>query len=378
MSYLISIVPDRLAHYRVAVFDGLARGLESEVVVYADLANDSSRIKKPLLNELGKYGFKYRKSTDVRFNGRLLLATGALKAVFGSSDVLIIWGDASCPGNWIAACLAKVVRKKLVFWTHGLYGNEGRLKHWFRCLFYSLADSLLLYGHHSRSQLLESGFSADKLYVINNSLDFVAQDERYFKYRTKFKTNEPDKLKLVFVGRLTPVKKLHMVLCAAKKLTSKFDVSMDFVGDGAELLRLKKLVEDFGLSQRVCFHGAVYDEDALAEHIMRADIMVSPGNVGLTAMHALVYGTPVISHSNPLNQMPEYEAIKPRVSGELFLEDDVNSLTESILRCKQDLVDLRITEESCRAVISDYYSPSYQLRVFKECLRKGVGLNEFF
>ena len=40
-----------------------------------------------------------------------------------------------------------------------------------------------------------------------------------------------------------------------------------------------------------------------------SDLTVSPGNIGLTAIHSLSYGTPVCSHSNFNNQMPESEAI---------------------------------------------------------------------
>ena len=42
---------------------------------------------------------------------------------------------------------------------------------------------------------------------------------------------------------------------------------------------------------------------------------VSPGNVGLTAIHSLSYGTPVLTHNNFNNQMPEVESIQPGFNG---------------------------------------------------------------
>ena len=103
--------------------------------------------------------------------------------------------------------------------------------------------------------------------------------------------------------------------------------------------------------------------------------MVSPGNVGLTAMHALVYGIPVISHSNAAAQMPEFEAITPGLTGELFKENDVFSLCESLTRCKYNLVLGHISASSCRSVMLEKYSFTYQSRVFCECLRKGLGVD---
>src|SRR5690606_35683945 len=93
-----------------------------------------------------------------------------------------------------------------------------------------------------------------------------------------------------------------------------------------------------------------------------------PGNVGLTAMHALTYGTPVVSHSNASRQGPEFESIKDGVSGFLFKEDDVDSLVDAILKCKKAIVNGKITREGCRRIIQDYYSFTYQEKVFKKLL----------
>ncbi len=60
---------------------------------------------------------------------------------------------------------------------------------------------------------------------------------------------------------------------------------------------------------RIWLYGACYDEEIIGELIFNAQLCVSPGNVGLTAMHSLVYGTPVITHNNFSNQSPEFEAI---------------------------------------------------------------------
>ena len=55
-------------------------------------------------------------------------------------------------------------------------------------------------------------------------------------------------------------------------------------------------------------------------------MLVSPGNVGLNAVHALSYGTPVITHNNVNNQMPEHETIIENFNGCFHKENDINSI----------------------------------------------------
>ena len=59
-------------------------------------------------------------------------------------------------------------------------------------------------------------------------------------------------------------------------------------------------------------------------------VCVSPGNVGLTAIHSLTFGCPVITHDNFTMQMPEFEAIKEGVTGSFFKENDPKDLTSKI------------------------------------------------
>ena len=50
--------------------------------------------------------------------------------------------------------------------------------------------------------------------------------------------------------------------------------------------------------------------------------MVSPGNTGLNAVHALSYGTPVATHNNFNKQMPEAAVVEDQITGFLFNENE--------------------------------------------------------
>ena len=122
------------------------------------------------------------------------------------------------------------------------------------------------------------------------------------------------------------------------------------------------------ISEDVLFYGACYKEKILAPLIMMADICLSPGEVGLTALHSLIYGTPVITHDNFSKQMPEFEAICPGVSGEFYKYGNLDDLCSKI-KVIIKLVDAGvINPNTCRKAILKYYNTEYQAGVFVQML----------
>ena len=93
---------------------------------------------------------------------------------------------------------------------------------------------------------------------------------------------------------------------------------------------------------------------------------ISPGEVGLTAIHSLNYGTPVISHDNFDRQMPEVESIINNYNGFLFKHNDINSLAtllEAWIDKNQDRDEIR---KRCYKIIDEKFNPKYQLNIIEE------------
>ena len=92
----------------------------------------------------------------------------AIKAAITSKyDTIVLWGAVNIFSNFFAAFFAKALGKKVVFWGHGAYGNEGRIKAACRKLLYFWADSHLLYGYHGKA-IVDSWFPDKKSDVIFN------------------------------------------------------------------------------------------------------------------------------------------------------------------------------------------------------------------
>lgn len=276
---------------------------------------------------------------------------------------------------WALAILKRLFfrKKKLYFWAHGWYGKESFFQGFIKKIVYKSADGIFTYGSYAKELMVKNGFDKDKIFVIHNSLDYDKQLclrnslSASPIYKEHFGNDYPT---LIFIGRLTAVKRLDMLVDAIAKLNkNSFKVNLVLVGDGVMRKKLEEQARQLSIEMNVWFYGACYDEKKNAELIYNADLCVAPGNVGLTAIHSMMFGTPVISHDNFKYQMPEFEAIKSGVTGDFFYFKSVDSLCSVILEWFKLHVDDRQTiRENCFREIDKEWNPCYQINVIKNNL----------
>lgn len=280
-----------------------------------------------------------------------------------------------CLSSWLNMILSKFRRQKVFTWSHGWYGREDFVKKWMKRLYFGLADGTFLYGNYARQLMIENGFKADKLHVIHNSLDYDEQ----LKLRNQMMKSEiyhihfhNDNPVLCFIGRLTKVKRLDLLVQALAIMKQK-DIlaNLVLIGGGEQKEELLSVVDSYGLKDQVWFYGACYEEKTNAELIYNADLCVAPGNIGLTAMHAMMFGCPCISHNDFPWQMPEFEAIKPGQTGDFFERDNVQSLADIIQKWFMDKKDKREeVRQACFDEIDNNWNPHRQIEVIKSVLYK--------
>ena len=297
------------------------------------------------------------------------------KCLFSKFDTAIFLGEMTILSTWIAASICRLRKKQVVFWGHGLYGNESLLKKRVRVAFYKLAHRHLLYENRAKKLMEKSGFHSKNLFVIYNSLNYEKQRELFNDLENKkvknavtpfFKNKELPTL--IFTGRLTKQKRIDLLIKAiGKEFFKAPQYNLLIVGEGSERQHLEELATQKMESGTFHFTGASYDETQLAKFLYCSDLCVSPGNIGLTAIHALSYGTPVCTHSNFTHQMPEAEAIIEGENGFLFEEDSIESIMNGISKwfekCHQ-----KNPKEAIRKVVDQFYNPNYQYEVFKNVI----------
>tara|TARA_Y100000741_G_C18257179_1_gene559404 strand:- start:1695 stop:2798 length:1104 start_codon:yes stop_codon:yes gene_type:complete len=301
---------------------------------------------------------------------RIFWQTKVLRTlIFKKYDIVFFIGEMSILSTWVGAIICRVFRKKVIFWGHGLYGNENRIKKFFRILFLKLAHINLVYEKRAKKLLIEEGLKKNKIKVVYNSLDYDLQLRLFQNLEQKpkskinyFNNNLPV---VVFVGRLSKIKQIEILIKATEITNSKHPrINLLIVGDGPEKSKLEVLAKNRLINHNYKFLGAIYDENQLSKIFYHSKICISPGNIGLTGIHSLSYGTPVGSHNNFNYQMPEVEAIEYEVNGFLFKQGDVVDLSNSII----NWINKSVKKSEVRKVIDLKYNPYIQKRVFDELI----------
>lgn len=354
------------AHYRAPIYKQIDKELHCDFFI-GD--NVKSPMKKMNYNELT--GFK-KELKNTYLLGGVYWQKGAVRTIFSDYKNYIITGEPHCLSTWVILLLARFTSKKTLLWTHGWYGRETWIKKIIKKIFFGLANYILLYGDYARGLMIREGFRSDKLFCIYNSLDYDTQLKIREKLKTtnifteKFNNNYPV---LCYVGRVQKDKKIKMIIESMILLKNKYNLPVNLVIVGKEIedTGIKKLIDSYNLKDRVWFYGHCYDEEILGELFYNSSICVSPGNVGLTAIHSLTYGCPVITHDYYPNQGPEFEAIKQGITGDFFRENDINDLT---IKINNWLVQHHVYNDKfrneCYKIIDEKYNPYYQINLLKK------------
>lgn len=357
---LIDVTP---SHYRYEIFSLMNKEFDIEFY-FGDIMPS---IKSLDLDKL--LGFKG--IIPIKKMGRLYRYVGLQSLLKAEYSHYILDGDFRCLSSWRFLLHAYFIKnKKTYVWTHAWYGRENLIKRLVKKFFFKLTDGIFVYGDYAKNLMIKEGFNPSKLFVVHNSLAYDQQLKIRKRlapsniYKNYFNNDDPN---LIFIGRLTPVKKLDMILYAINILKMRnVNCNMTYIGDGTEKSELIKLVESLDLKDKVRFYGACYDETINAELIYNADLCISPGNIGLTAIHAMTFGTPVITHNNFPNQMPEFEIIKPNITGCFYEYGNVESLAETIKDWLESHTDRDAVRKYCYKEIDENWNPHFQLKVFKQ------------
>ena len=305
---------------------------------------------------------------------------GCSSARFKSYDAIIIPGVFRCLSDLMLMLKHRQgSTPKLFLWTHGWYGKESKIEKSIKHFCYKNLDGIFVYGDRAKKLMIAEGFDGDRIFPIHNSLNYKKQlslrkyllENNSNLFKTHFKNDFPT---IIFIGRLTSVKRLDMVLDALSILNGQNELfNLVFVGNGPEKDLLEKKAMSLNLSDRVWFYGECFDEEINASLIYNADLCVSPGNVGLTSIHAMMFGCPVISNDDFDHQMPEFEAIKPNKTGIFFKAYDTEDLAQSISGWfKLNQFKRGEVRNECFKVIDEEWNPDYQYNVLAKAIEDAL------
>lgn len=364
------------SHYRKAVIDALMASRSFEFHFVGGMKEPfSSRFLAIVGWPAGRFTptsltpLKLRRSAVTKYGleGGPLWQGGAIRAIMQPGVKAVIYeGVPYYLTTWLSAALARLTGKKVIFWTIGWMRKETGIKAIVRIAFYKLADAFLFYGVHGRQLAIEKGFKEERCAVICNSLDVgtlislgeKSCDELGEALRKRL-FGDPAVSVCICVSRLTGKRRLDL-LFRALRLLSDAGTPMNclLVGEGPERENLTGLAHE--LDVKVAFTGECYDEAALAEYYSAASVSVGPGFVGLACIQSLAFGVPVVTHNDPWRQCPEYEAITPHETGELFNAEDVADLARTLKNFAERPRPTHEVRKKCTDEVRVRFSAGYQ------------------
>lgn len=363
---LICFISNIGPHYRFPIFNEIGKTFNADFYL-------GDKMPFPIKTFRYKDLKGYKSTIHNIFLGKFYWQKDTVELVNKPYDYYIIDGEPYCLSSWIILILARLNGKKTVAWTHGWYGRESFVKRIIKKSFYSLFTYLMVYSEYAINLMVKEGFQRQKMFCIANSLDsdhekVIREKLKYSNiYSDHFKNNHPT---IIYCGRIQKIKKLPLILESIKILKYKgIMVNAVFVGKDIDDIDLQSLAKQKGIADHIWLYGPCYNDEILAELFYNASVCVSPGNIGLTAIHALSFGCPAITHNDFANQMPEFEAIIPGVTGDFFQKDDCQDLAEKIknwlfLTSKQR----EDTRKAAFAEVDKKWNIHYQINIIKQVI----------
>ena len=242
---------------------------------------------------------------------------------------------------------AKIHGIKFIWWSHATEGKQGRIGFLARKIFYRNSAGVLAYSSAGLLRMQKFGLPLNKVIVVGNSMN---NEDYGFKVDHK----ENNCFTLLFSGRITPEKKLDVLVKAVVPIVHKIPSLKCLIIGGGDINPIVSLAEELGVEKHFEFIGPVYGTD-LQKYFASAHLFVYPGGIGLSMAHALSYGLPVITTDAMHEHGPEIELLKPGVNGDFFHDSDPNSLSDCVTTWAEKLnTNTESIRNDCRATLAEF------------------------
>ncbi len=246
---------------KILFITGAMRGGGAEKVlstVVSNLDRDKFDIALALLKKEGKYlkeinsEIKIIDLNSYRLRNSLYKIYKLIKnekpdivfSTLGHINIFILMVRIFLPKN-----IKYILREAGIVSKQNQYEKFPKIFNYLYLRFYPKCDRIIAQSHYMKNDLISNyGIKEENIVVINNPVKSSNTE-----YKTK---NNTDKLKLLFVGRFTHEKGSDLLIESIRELKS-IDYELNILGDGPLKKDIIRLVKQYGLSDKVIFHGEV-------------------------------------------------------------------------------------------------------------------------
>jgi len=332
-------------HYRLPLFELLkeklaARGVEFVLIYGQPDPFEGSKIRM----EFPSWGTRV-KSLIIPLPGRYLYWQGApFKGRKG--DVVIVEHASKLLDNYVLFALQQIGFLRLCYFGHGRNFQDAHeiwVARKIKRLMVARVYRWFAYTQMSVDALVDQGVDPSIIVSVNNTLKHKATlDEGQVERESE---------RLVYIGGLYKDKRIDFLLEAATLVQSRHPgFRLDIVGAGPQVDRVQRFADAHDWCD---YHGEVYGEDR-DRILFRSSAIAMPGLVGLVAVDAFHYASPVLT-TNCGQHSPEVAYLADGVNS-LILEDEGTpesyaAMIDRFLSAPALVARLR---EGCRASAKEY------------------------
>jgi glycosyltransferase involved in cell wall biosynthesis len=217
--------------------------------------------------------------------------------------------------------------------------------------YFDLIDRFVVTNAFMFDVMIQAGFSMDRLVLIPTFVKLHGERENIISAKLD---------QVVFVGRIEPLKGVHVLVEAAYIIRQRFpDVGWKFKvagdGDPKYVQALKNRVLELGMSDHIEFVG-ILDKESVFHILASSRIQIVPSlwyeNLPNSLLEGYAACTPTIG--SDLGSLKG--AIESGKTGYLFKPGDPESLADVLVRCWQDKSSLAQLGRNSRALAETEYS----------------------
>jgi glycosyltransferase involved in cell wall biosynthesis len=266
-----------------------------------------------------------RKTRNKRISAKAYWLCGALKTARRADIVIIEQASAALYiYPLIAMRLLGITSWKLAFWGHGAQFNQKKpqpLRDSWKKFWTTKVDHFLAYTDLSAQAVRDCGFPAEKITVVQNSIDIqrlqevkqsLPEKELANQFRELFGESRRDSHRVgVFCARLTPLKWVPFLLKSLEIIHRQYpDFRMIIIGDGSDADRVQAFCQRKPWCRWV---GAVHGIKRV-KYLAQADVFLNPGMTGLSILDAFSVGIPFVTTDCGIHS-PEIAYLKNGING---------------------------------------------------------------
>lgn len=272
------MIQGTIPHYRVPVFNELARRVDLTVVYsYGDLPE----------------GIEFKTLLIPTVKRRFLIHKKNLYLLAQKYDVVISVFDFTY--LYVRLLYLLPHKYKLIFWGIGVSAgyncrydsNQNIAAKLFKAI--KRSDAVVFYCDYPKGKYAKMGIPNEKMFVANNTVTVkVAPIET--------------KDSILFIGSLYKAKKIHELLENYSNAFAKNPniPKLVIIGDGDEYENVLKWIKSNRLSDKIILTGAIYEDEMLAKYFARALVCISPDQAGLSVLKSMGNGVPYATHTNAI------------------------------------------------------------------------------